>query len=67
MTTPSFFQSRQLSLIISDPLYLSTRTFSRRLTGLINAYAHELRSIGGYWSASLTLTDHVRRLEEWAI
>lgn len=66
MTTPSFFQSRQLSLLVSDPLYLATRTFSRRLTSLITRYNHEIRSIGGYFAANITINDNPRRLEEWA-
>lgn len=66
VTTPSFHRSLGLSPVISDPLFFSTRTFSRRLTGLISAYSHEIRSIGGYWQASITLTDSIRRLEDWA-
>lgn len=66
MTTPSFHQSRQLSIIAQDPLYNTTRTYSRRLSPLINRYSHEIRSIGGYYSASITLVDSVRHLEEWA-
>jgi hypothetical protein len=66
MTIPSFFQSRQLSLIAADPLYLSTRTFSRRLTANVSQYRHEIRAIGGYYSANISIADNPRRLEEWA-
>lgn len=66
MTTPSFHQSRQLSILVSDPLFLSTRTFSRRLTSFITRYSHEIRSIGGYYSADINISDSPRRMEEWA-
>lgn len=66
MTTPGFYQSRQLSLATYDPLYLATRTYSRRLTPHISRYSHEIRSIGGYWSANISIADRPGRLEEWA-
>jgi hypothetical protein len=33
---------------------------------MINRYSHEIRAIGGYYSASISLADSVRRLEDWA-
>jgi hypothetical protein len=52
-------------LLIEDPLYLPTRTFSQRLTNQVAQYNHELRAIGGYWSSQLQINDSQERIENW--
>jgi hypothetical protein len=65
MTTPSHHQSLALSVIVEDPLYYSTRSYAARITSNINYYSHDLRNVGGYWSAALKLNDTVRKIEDW--
>lgn len=65
MTTPSQFQSLGLSVIVSDPLWFSTRTFSDRLTNQINQLGFEKRSIGGYYSANMTINDNQENISKW--
>lgn len=59
------YRSTALSIIASDPLFYNTRTFSERLTSQINSYSHEVRAIGGYASASLSIGDKQRKIEDW--
>lgn len=58
-----------LSILASEPLHSlavdSTRTFSERLTSQISSYSHELRAIGGYWSADITINDSQNKIEDW--
>lgn len=62
---PSNFQSLGLSLIVSDPLWLATRTFSDRLTTQASQFGFENRSIGGYFSANITINDSQEKIEDW--
>lgn len=61
----SAFSSQQLSLIVEDPIYYTQRGFSQRLTSQVENYNHELRAIGGYWSASFSIKDNQRNIEDW--
>lgn len=62
---PTFHRSRELSIIVSDPLYYSSRSYSERLTNQIDDFSHELRAIGGYWAATITINDSQRKIEDW--
>lgn len=64
-TTPSFHQSQGLSLIISDPLFYTNRSFSQRLTNQVERYSHEIRAVGGFWSSALTINDRQSHIEDW--
>lgn len=61
----TYHESKELSILIEDPLVKTDRTFSTRLTSQINTYGHETRSIGGFWSASMTINDNQAAIEEW--
>lgn len=61
----SFHQSSELSIIVEDPVYLADRTYSQRLTSQLSSYSHEIRRIGGYWSASIRINDRPGKIEDW--
>jgi hypothetical protein len=65
MTTPSYHQSLALSVVVEDPLFFSTRSYSARITNNIDFYSQEIRNVGGFWSASLKINDSTRRIEDW--
>lgn len=64
-TLATFHRSQELSLIIEDPLYYTTRSFTRRITPLVSRYNHEIRALGGFWSASLSINDSQKKIEDW--
>lgn len=61
----TYHQSKELSILIEDPLVKADRTFSTRLTSQIDTYGHETRAIGGFWSASMTINDNQAAIDEW--
>lgn len=61
----SFEQGQELSIIVQDPLYFSTRQYSERLTSQIEDYGHELRSIGGYISCNISINDSQNKINYW--
>lgn len=61
----SQFSSRSLSLTVEDPLIKTNRSFSDRLTSQVNSYSHDLRAIGGFWGASITINDQDEKIDDW--
>lgn len=59
------YQSDALSVVASDPLVRSDRTYSKRLTAQINNYSHESRAIGGFYSAQIEINDSQQAIEDW--
>lgn len=68
-TTTSFVgayhRGYELSLIIEDPLYYTTRNYTARLTSRVSRYSHEVRAIGGFWSANLAISASQKYIENW--
>lgn len=61
----AFHRSKELSIIVEDPLIKTDRTSLGRLTSQLNSYRHEVRTIGGYWAANMTINDNQLGIEEW--
>jgi hypothetical protein len=59
------FESEGLSIAVEDPLVFSDRTFYQRLSEQIETYSHDIRAIGGYWSARIKINDRLDRIEDW--
>lgn len=66
MTTPSLHQQTGLTVSYTDPLLRANRSaIVRTLTDELDGYSHETRAAGGYWSASIRVSDVQSRLEDW--
>lgn len=67
MTTPSHFETTGLSITASDPLVKTDRSaLSRNLSASkITSYSHELRREGGYYSATIALSDDEEDINDW--
>lgn len=66
MAIPSAFGGTGLSVIVSNPLALGGG-FRDTLTDRVSGWQHEIRAVGGYYSARATLADTLERLEDWFI
>jgi hypothetical protein len=62
-TTPTHWQSKELTVNFSDPLWFTDRRALQYLD--FSTYAHELRAIGGYYSLKLTIDDDELDLNDW--
>jgi hypothetical protein len=62
---PSFHQSKDLSIIVESPLIATNRNFVENVSYLTTDYSHELRAIGGYWSARFGLSASQSRIDDW--
>jgi len=60
---PTLYQQTGLSISYFDPLWASA--YQGTFTDQINTYRHELRAVGGYWSAQIRINDSQTRIEEW--
>ena len=58
-------RSTGLTILAQDPLFYSTRTYSERITPQVSGYSHEIRSIGGYFSARITINASKKKIEDW--
>jgi hypothetical protein len=62
----SNFQQSGVDIHYGTPLWFeNARENVGRLTGNIDSYSHELRAVGGYWSASMSIQDSQINIEEW--
>lgn len=59
----SAFQSRDLTIHYSDPLWFSDRKEGTAID--FSSYSHELRAIGGFYKAKLTLDENQFQIDEW--
>jgi len=62
----SFHRQTGLSILVREPV--ATRrndNWSLRLTDQIDSYSHDIRAVGGYWSARIGLSDDLDVLEDW--
>jgi len=62
-TTPTHWQSRELTVNYSDPLWFDNRQSLQRLD--FSTYSHELRAIGGYYSLKLSIDDDELDINDW--
>jgi hypothetical protein len=63
VTIPSHLQSKELTVLFSDPLWFTDR---RSLSTIeISNYSHELRAIGGYYSAKISIDDDQLDIGDW--
>lgn len=64
--TPLIWQEAGLSIIYADPITQSgRRQFIGNLAPAIESYSHEIRSIGGFYSASISFKTDLLSLEDW--
>ena len=66
--TPTFEQSKELSLLIYKPTigsYVPAGVFQGTIGREVDAYQHTIAALGGYDSASFTINDRLDRLEDW--
>lgn len=61
----SYYSSKRLTIVSEDPLFLTSRSLRQTLTGQIERYSHEIRAIGGYYSASIQIKDRPGKIEDW--
>lgn len=65
-TTPSQFSELGLAIVVSDPLIKSSRSaLSENLTAKITSYSQELRRVGGYFTAKISLNEPEERINYW--
>lgn len=61
----SAFESAGLSVAVEDPLVLPVRVLYTRLSEQVENYSHDIRAIGGYWSARIKVNDRMNKIEDW--
>lgn len=64
MAIASTFQSRNISINVFQSIpdggaYLDT------ISSRVSDWQHEIRAVGGYWSAQFTMRDSQQRVEDW--
>lgn len=64
MAIKSAFSGTGLSLVSYQQQALSG-TWQATLTDLVSSWSHEIRALGGYYSASFTLNDTLTAVEDW--
>ena len=62
---PSFFQSKQIAIVVFEPLVSGGAFLYDNIADIAQGYQHEIRANGGYWSAGFSLSGRKDYIDRW--
>jgi len=59
------YQSHGLMINVFSPLALGSKAYIESIESKVNAYTHETRALGGYFSATISMSDTIEAVNSW--